>query len=122
MYEGDSNRALPNRRRHPLDIASPDVADREHAGQTRLEEVGSSGKRPMRGGQILWGQIGAGLDEFLRVARDAPREPACVGHGTGHGEDVADGVGLAGPRLIVPPAYALEMVAAFECRDFCVRS
>ncbi len=53
MHEGDGNRALPHRRRHTLDIASPDVADREHAGQTRFEEVGSPGKRPTRGGQIL---------------------------------------------------------------------
>ena len=29
MHEGDGNRALPHRRRHPLDIAAPDVADRE---------------------------------------------------------------------------------------------
>jgi hypothetical protein len=40
MHEGDGNRALPYRRRHPLDIAAPDVADREHARQTRFEEVG----------------------------------------------------------------------------------
>ena len=43
MHEGDGNRALPHRRRHTLDIASPDVADCEHAGQTRFEEVGRPG-------------------------------------------------------------------------------
>jgi hypothetical protein len=32
MHAGNGNRALTNRRRHPLDIAVPDVADREHAG------------------------------------------------------------------------------------------
>jgi len=53
MHAGNGNRALPNRRRHTLDIASPDVADREHAGQTRFKEVGSPGQWPTRGGQIF---------------------------------------------------------------------
>jgi hypothetical protein len=55
MHEGDGNRALPHRRGHALDIAAPDVADREHTGQTRFEEVGRPRQRPTGGGQILRG-------------------------------------------------------------------
>jgi hypothetical protein len=55
MDESDGNRALPNRRRYTLHIAAPDVADREHAGQTRFQEVGSPGQRPTRGGHLLRG-------------------------------------------------------------------
>src|SRR4029078_388640 len=40
MDESDGNRALPNRRRHTLHIAAPDVAERAHAGQTRFPAAG----------------------------------------------------------------------------------
>lgn len=43
MYEGDRDRSLADGRRHALDAACPHVADREHAGQTRFEEMGSPG-------------------------------------------------------------------------------
>ena len=50
MHEGDGDRSLAHCRRHTLDIASPDVTDREHAGQTRFEEMRRPGKRPASGG------------------------------------------------------------------------
>ena len=53
MYEGDCNRPLAHRRRHALDIAGPDIAYCEHSGQTRFEEMGNPGDRPMRGRQIF---------------------------------------------------------------------
>ena len=53
MHEGHSDRPLAHCGGDPFDIAAPDVADREHAGQTGFEEMGSSGERPMRGRQIL---------------------------------------------------------------------
>ena len=53
MYEGHRDRPLAHCGGDPFDIAAPDVADREHAGQTGFEEMGSPGERPMRGRQIL---------------------------------------------------------------------
>ena len=53
MHEGHSDRSLAHCGGDPFDIAAPDVADREHAGQTGFEEMGGSGERPMRGRQIL---------------------------------------------------------------------
>jgi hypothetical protein len=72
MDESDDNRALPYRRRHTLHSAAPDVTDREHAGQTRFQEVGRPGERPTRGGHILRGQLRSSLDEPVRVERDTP--------------------------------------------------
>src|SRR3989442_3724114 len=53
MDEGDCNRSFPHGRCHAFDIAAPDIADREDAGQTRLEEMRRSGERPFRGGQVV---------------------------------------------------------------------
>jgi hypothetical protein len=55
MDKGDRDRTLADGGRQALDIAAPDVADREHTGQTRFEEVGRAGKWPTRRSQILWG-------------------------------------------------------------------
>src|SRR5215813_9708908 len=62
----------------------------------------ASGQRPAT--KPSGDRSGPVLMNPLRVECTTPREPACVGYDTGHGEDVADGVGLASPRLIVPPA------------------
>ena len=76
MDEGDRDRSFAHRRRHALDIAAPDVADREHSGQTRFEQMGRPGERPTRGGQVFRRQIRPGLDEPFGVERDAAIEPA----------------------------------------------
>ena len=75
MDEGDRDRTLAHRRRHTFDIAAPDVADREHSRQTRFEEMGRPGERPMRGGQILLRQIRTRLDESFGIERNASLEP-----------------------------------------------
>jgi hypothetical protein len=51
--EGHGNRALPDRRRHPLDVASADITDREHPRQAGLEEMWRPRERPCRRRQIL---------------------------------------------------------------------
>src|SRR6266536_2313225 len=53
MNEGVRDRTLAPCRRDTLDIATPDIADGEHSGQTRFEKVGSPNERPVRGGQIV---------------------------------------------------------------------
>jgi hypothetical protein len=67
MDERNRNRSLAHGRRHPFEIASPHVTDREHAGQTGFEEMRSSSERPMRGGQIILQQIRSRLDEALGI-------------------------------------------------------
>jgi hypothetical protein len=62
-----SERTLAHCRRDTLDIATPDIADGEHSGQTRFEKVGSPGGRPMRGGQIVLRQIRSCLDEIFEM-------------------------------------------------------
>ena len=53
MDKGDRDRAFAHCRRNTFDIAAPDVADREHSGQTRFEQMGRPGERPARGGQVF---------------------------------------------------------------------
>ena len=47
MNEGDGDRTFADRGCDTLDIARAHVADREHAGQARLEQVRSAGERPL---------------------------------------------------------------------------
>ena len=98
MDEGNRDRTLADGRRNTFDIAAPDVADCEHSGQTRFEEMGSPGERPMRGGQIFLRQIRPRLDESFRVERDTATEPVGARNRAGHDENVADVVGLDARR------------------------
>ncbi len=45
-------------------------------------------------------------------------EPESIGNGARHCEDGAYVVIFDAPRLIVPPLYALKMIAPFEGREF----
>src|SRR5437867_3276791 len=114
MYKGHRYRSLAHCRGDPFDIAGPDVADGEHAGQTGFEEMGSSGERPMSGGQILLREIGSCLDEALGIKRNAPVEPPGVGNGTHHEKDVSYVVGLGAAGVMVAPAHSFEMLIPFE--------
>ena len=79
MYEGHRDRPLAHCGGDPFDIAAPDIADREHSGQTGFEEMGSPGERPMRSSQILLRQIGSCLDEPFGIERDAPSSHCVLG-------------------------------------------
>ena len=76
------------------------------------------GQRPVRGGQILRGQIRARLDEAAGIEREAALEPRGTGPGARHGEDVADALRLLPARLVVPPGHPLEMMVPLETDDF----
>src|SRR5262245_1531112 len=121
MDKGDRNRPFADSRRHTLEAASADVADREYPGQTRFQEIRGPGERPMRHGQIILRQTLPRFDEPFRVERDAPVEPAGVRNGACHDEDVADVARLYVPGLVVPPANALEMIIPFKGDDFCAQ-
>src|SRR5882724_10524272 len=120
MHEGDRDRTLSHRRRHPLDVAGPNVAHGEHAGPAGLEQVWRARERPARRGQLLAREIRARLDEPLRIEHYATIEPPRARHGSGHDEDVLDVVSLDVSRLI-PPAHALELRATLEGLDLRAR-
>lgn len=67
MGEGDRGGAFTHRGRGALHVAAAHVADGEYTGQAGLQEMGRSRQRPARGCQILGREIGARLDEPLRV-------------------------------------------------------
>src|SRR5436189_5543649 len=118
MDEGDCNRSFPYGRCHALDIAAPDITDREDAGQTRLEEMRCSGERPFRGGQVVPRKVWSRFDEPVRVERDAALEPVRVRNGARHHEAVADVLRFDVPGAIVPPVNAIEVIAACTTHAF----
>src|SRR6267143_6957444 len=109
MNQSHGDGPFSHRGRNALQVAAPDVTDREHAGQSRLEQVGHPGKRPVRGGQILLGQVRSRLDEALSVQRDAPLEPSGVRNGPRHDENMPEFVVFHLTRARVSPRYALQM-------------
>jgi hypothetical protein len=50
VYEGDRNRPLTDCRRHTLEAASANVANREDSGQAGFKEMWSPGERPTSSG------------------------------------------------------------------------
>src|SRR5215510_6483227 len=76
--------------------------------------MGRPGERPMRGGQIVQGQIRSGLDESFRIERDAPLDPLCTRNRPCHEKNVSYVVGLNVTSLSIAPAHPFEMVAPFE--------
>src|SRR5437867_12003171 len=106
MYEGDRDGPFAHCRRHALDIASPDITHREHAGQTRFEKMGNSGERPMRGGQILRRKIRSRLNESFSIEGNTSLEPLRTGNCPCHEENVLYLVGLDVAGLMVAPAHA----------------
>jgi hypothetical protein len=78
MHKGDGNRALPNRRRHLLDIAAPDIADRMvlsraiSEGLPKIQETTCRGDHKTPHSLPPWdltaGQL-IGADNALALAR-----------------------------------------------------
>src|SRR5438309_6104640 len=112
VYGGDRDRSLAHGRGHALQAPRADVPDREDPGETRLEEMRSTGQRPACGGQILGQEVRSRLDEPLGVECQAAVQPARAGHRARHGEDMPDTVRLDTPVLAVAPGHAPEMTVA----------
>src|ERR1043166_5077791 len=112
MDEGNRNGSLAHRRRHALETASSDIAYREHSGQTCFEEMRSASERPLSGVEILGRQVWSGLDESVRVQRNASVQPMCIWNSTGHDEDVPYIVCLHISAYVISPVYALQMITA----------
>ena len=88
---------------------------------TGLEQIRRPCQRPPGCRQILRRDIRTRLDEPFVVERDAPLEPACVRHGAGHDEHVADLMCLDAVIPVVAPGDALEMPVALQHDELCLR-
>src|SRR5260370_41505500 len=53
MDERDRDRAFTHGRGDAFDVAAAHVADREHSGKARFEQMGRPCERPVRGGEVL---------------------------------------------------------------------
>jgi hypothetical protein len=93
MDERNRDRPLAHCRRHPLDVAGTDVADREHPWQAGLEQVRIAPERPVGGGEVVRRQRRSGLDEAFFVER--PIRIVLFG-GISSGIRVGKGVGAGG--------------------------
>src|SRR5437588_5439204 len=117
MNEGDGDRSFAHGRRNPFDAAATHVSHGENVRQTGLKQVRPAGQGPVRSVQVLWRQNGASLNEALVVERDAAIEPAGVGSGASHDENVANLVFLGLPGLPISPTNGFEVIVSFEGDD-----
>jgi len=77
----DGHRSFSHGGRHPLHRPRVDVPGREHAGQARFQR---KRYRLARFGPVLTGQVAAGQDEPVPVARDIAGQPVGVRGGADH--------------------------------------
>src|SRR5215472_3469299 len=121
MNERNCNRSVTDGGCNPLDAPATHVSNRENPWHTGLEQVWRTGEGPVGRGQIFWGQIGTGLDEPLRVERNAVIEPVGIRHSAGHKEEVPDLVLLDLAGSTISPLNGVEVIVSFQGHDFCVR-
>jgi len=76
-------RPLAHRGGDPLHARRAYVSHREHPGDARLHEIRPPRERPLRFGQLVRAEVGAGLDEALLVEDHAALDPRGVRIGTG---------------------------------------
>src|SRR5437764_3698317 len=112
-----AHRALADRRGHALDAARACVADGEDARPARLQQVGLAGERPAGLLELGRLEVGAGLHEVLLVERHAALQPAGVGIGAGHQEEMTDRARLGLPGVEPAPADPLQAVPSLERVD-----
>src|SRR5262245_54333587 len=122
MHERNCDGALAHCGRHALDISGPDIAHRKYPRQTGFEEMGRSGHRPMRAGQVLLREVWPGFDEPFIIKGNAAVEPMRAWAGPGHEEDMSYVVGFGGSSLMLLPGHRLEMIVSFEANDFSLGS
>src|SRR5205809_7708560 len=115
MYRRDRDRPLAHGRCHPFQAPGPDVAHREDPGAARLEQVGSAGEWPPRGGQILGRQVRSRLDEAFGVEGEAARQPAGARHRARHGEDVPDAVRLDPTHIVAYSSTTTTQIHVKMC-------
>ena len=111
MHRSHRARSFADRGRDALHRTLPHVADREHAGQRRLERQGRA-RRVLGAGRDRVGQRAVGEDEAVAVERDAVAEPA----GRGLGADEAEQPGARRPCARSP----LGVCSSVTCAEVAV--
>jgi len=91
------DRPFSHPRRDPLDVAGSHIADREDAGQTRLEQIRRPRERPASGAQLVGKQI-------VVVANLAPRQ---MRGEISNGMLLASTDSATGRVIIITPAEAV---------------
>src|ERR1035441_7502911 len=95
------DRAFTDGRRHALHIAGANITNCKHGGQTGLQHLGSTAKRPGmcrgRGGGRSWEcvqgrswecvQVATSKYETFAIERDASLKPVGSRGGSGHDEE-----------------------------------
>src|SRR5207249_11896202 len=114
MDKSHGHRSFSDSRRDAFDVAAAYVADGEDSGPIRLQQVRRPRQRPGGCRQILLRQVRTGLDESARVEHDAAIEPAGIGDGTSHDEDVSDAMRLDDACPAIAPLDAIEMPLALQ--------
>src|SRR5688572_5802086 len=69
MHERHRDGSFSNSRRDALRASDSHITDGEHARQARLEQVRRASEGPLRRGEVFRQQVGARLDEALRIRR-----------------------------------------------------
>ena len=90
MNEGDGNRSFSDRRRDPLDVAAPNVANGKNTWPAGLEQIGGPYQRPVPVGELVGREVRAGFHKALLVQGNAVIQPPGIGNGAGHHEHVTD--------------------------------
>src|SRR5258706_1342621 len=116
MHHTHGSSSFANGRSHPFDTSSPDIAYCEHSWQAAFQHQRWAGKRPRRISiriNLHW-QIAPGKDEALLIKSDTALQPAGIGRGASHYEEVMgrDRTHLA--SLLVDPTHFFELVLALH--------
>src|SRR5215469_7882647 len=120
VNERDRDRPFADSRGDAFDVAATNIPGGENSGHTAFQQVGPTGERPVRAGQLFCRKVGTCFNEAFVVEHDATIEPAGVGVRSGHYEHVSDVLLLAFAGLAIPPRDPFEMLDAFQADNFHV--
>src|ERR1035438_3325848 len=118
------DRAFTDGRRHALHIAGANITNCKHGGQTGLQHLGSTAKRPGmcrgRGRGRSWEcvQVATSKYETFAIERDESLKPVGSRAGSGHDEDVADFTSGSFTCSFIDPGDALELPVTFHADNF----
>ena len=78
MDKRNGDRSFTDCRRHALGVAASNIADGEHSGPRRFEQIRRALEGPLRRGEIFRCQVRSGFDEAFRVERDVTIQPTRI--------------------------------------------
>ena len=78
MDKRNGDRSFTDCRRHALGVAASNIADGEHSGPRRFEQIRRALEGPLRRGEIFRCQVRSAFDEAFRVERDVTIQPTRI--------------------------------------------